>query len=730
MEPTEESGSQAEDEGNSLDWLLQSNPEEIVLAPMDSNVTLARPPSLNRISETFTRERIFKAASQGDRNQLDGLLDFLQSEGKKLTSPELTDQRNGKTALLKALLNLKDGKNDTIQLFLDIAEQTKDLEHFINASYTDPFYRGQSPLHVAIERRSFELVELLVQKGADVQAKADGSFFQQNGLPGFYYGELPLSLAACTNQPAVVSFLMENPHNCAAAADKDSQGNTVLHALVVICDNTPENTEMIIAIYNDILKHHHRLEKNVHLEAIENNCGLTPLKLAAKLGKIGLLQHMMHREFKDEDTRALSRKFTEWVYGPVHSSLYDISSIDTSEENSVLEIVVVGSEIPNRPEILKLEPLRSLLKDKWDRFASKLFLMNFLGYLIYLLIFTTAAFYRKEGKPPFAPQDPADYARCVGEIFSIAGAVWFLYKAIKVFMKTPPKFSALYTDGFSDILFFLQASLLIVVPILYFCGRSEYVGLLVISLALAWINVLHYSRGSKQMGIYNVMMQRMILGDILHFLVFYCVFLFGFSAAIVALIEDEVENLQASVRMEPLECKKPSYNDFQFTLLEMFKFTIGMGDLQFTDHVQYKEVFYVLLILYICLTYILMLNMLIALMGHTVEVISQESESIWNLQRAYTILDMERSLLKRLLNRFFPRESNVICFEGKPTRFLRVEEVNWKQWRSDLSVIGEEFSGEGQMEDVPDKKRGTIWDFSLISKLRPRRRPRLDDKLP
>ena len=44
--------------------------------------------------------------------------------------------------------------------------------------------------------------------------------------------------------------------------------------------------------------------------------------------------------------RPLSRKFTEWVYGPVHSSLYDLSSIDTNEEKSVLEIVVFGSDIP------------------------------------------------------------------------------------------------------------------------------------------------------------------------------------------------------------------------------------------------------------------------------------------------------------------------------------------------------------------------------------------------
>lgn len=48
--------------------------------------------------------------------------------------------------------------------------------------------------------------------------------------------------------------------------------------------------------------------------------------------------------------------------------------------------------------MLQIEPLRSLLQEKWDRFASKLFLMSFLFYLAYLSIFTTVAFYRKEGQ--------------------------------------------------------------------------------------------------------------------------------------------------------------------------------------------------------------------------------------------------------------------------------------------------------------------------------------------
>ena len=114
-----------------------------------------------------------------------------------------------------------------------------------------------------------------------------------------------------------------------------------------------------------------------------------------------------------------------------------------------------------------------------------------------------------------------------------------------------------------------------------------------------------------------------------------------FFAAVVSLIDDSYSapNVEPN-RSKPLGrrvtetilCEKPSYDDFGFTILELFKFTIGMGDLEFTDHVQYKEVFYILLILYIVLTYILLLNMLIAVMGNTVERISNESEHIWNLQ--------------------------------------------------------------------------------------------------
>lgn len=101
-------------------------------------------------------------------------------------------------------------------------------------------------------------------------------------------GELPLSLAACTNQPNIVDFLMNNEYQRANSMLTDSQGNTVLHALVVVADNSKENTEFVTSMYDRILRNAASLHPKLKLNDIQNHMGLTPLKLAAKTGKIGV----------------------------------------------------------------------------------------------------------------------------------------------------------------------------------------------------------------------------------------------------------------------------------------------------------------------------------------------------------------------------------------------------------------------------------------------------------
>lgn len=47
--------------------------------------------------------------------------------------------------------------------------------------------------------------------------------------------------------------------------------------------------------------------------------------------------------------------------------------------------------------MLLVEPLNRLLQDKWDRFVKRIFYFNFFVYCLYMIIFTTVAYYRPAG---------------------------------------------------------------------------------------------------------------------------------------------------------------------------------------------------------------------------------------------------------------------------------------------------------------------------------------------
>nr|XP_055173961.1 transient receptor potential cation channel subfamily V member 1 isoform X2 [Nyctereutes procyonoides] len=634
----------------------------VVMIPKhEDGPTCARQPSQDSVTggsekslKLYDRRKIFEAVAQNNCEELQSLLLFLQKSKKHLMDSEFKDPETGKTCLLKAMLNLHDGQNDTIPLLLEIARQTDSLKELVNASYTDSYYKGQTALHIAIERRNMALVTLLVENGADVQAAANGDFFKKTkGRPGFYFGELPLSLAACTNQLGIVKFLLQNSWQPADISARDSVGNTVLHALVEVADNTADNTKFVTSMYNEILILGAKLHPTLKLEGLTNKKGLTPLALAARSGKIGVLAYILQREIQEPECRHLSRKFTEWAYGPVHSSLYDLSCIDTCEKNSVLEVIAYSSS-----------------------------------------------------------ETPIQY-----------------------FLQRRPSLKTLFVDSYSEMLFFVQSLFMLGTVVLYFCHHKEYVASMVFSLAMGWTNMLYYTRGFQQMGIYAVMIEKMILRDLCRFMFVYLVFLFGFSTAVVTLIEDGKNNSVPTEstlhRWRGPGCRPPdsSYNSLYSTCLELFKFTIGMGDLEFTENYDFKAVFIILLLAYVILTYILLLNMLIALMGETVNKIAQESKNIWKLQRAITILDTEKSFLKCMRKAFRSGKLLQVGYtpDGKDDYrwCFRVDEVNWTTWNTNVGIINEDPGNcEGIKRTLSFSLRsgrvsGRNWkNFSLVPLLR------------
>ncbi|XP_019401288.1 PREDICTED: transient receptor potential cation channel subfamily V member 3 [Crocodylus porosus] len=663
------------------------------------------------------KKYLFRAVSEGNIEELCHLLTEIKERSnacRNMTVPEylmkkLTASDTGKTCLMKALLNINRNTNEIVNILFSFAEENNILELLINAAYTDEAYKGQAALNIAIERRQYDIAKTLIEKGADVNARAEGVFFNPKYKhEGFYFGETSLALAACTNQPDIVQLLMANSRT--DITSQDSRGNNILHALVTVAEDFKTQNDFVIRMYDMILLK----SKARMLETMKNKEGLTPLQLAAKTGKVEILKYILSREIKDKPNRSLSRKFTDWAYGPVQSSLYDLTELDTTVDNSLLEIIVYNTNIGNRHDMLTLEPLNSLLRMKWKKFARHMFFISCCFYFVYNVTLTFVSYHKPHGEedPPYPLilTRKMGWLHLMGQLFVMLGALGLAVReSVAIFLLRPSDLQSILSDAWFHFAFFIQAVLVIFSVFLYYFSYKEHLVCLVLAMALGWANMLYFTRGLQSMGIYSVMIQKVILHDVIKFLVAYIIFLLGFGVALAALIDTCPNNT---------ECH--SYSSLGKVLMELFKLTIGLGDLEIQQNSKYPLLFLLILITYVILTFILLLNMLIALMGETVENISKESEHIWKLQRARTILEFEKILPKYLRKKF---ELGELCkvAENDTRICLRINEVKWTEWKTHVSFINEDPGATDYnrvQDDSRSNSKNTLNTFDEMDDLR------------
>ncbi|CAM4825805.1 unnamed protein product [Rotaria magnacalcarata] len=190
--------------------------------------------------------------------------------------------------------------------------------------YNKPNYYGENILHLAIVKREANMVDWLLShaslepyKDELLRARATGDFFKI-GQPS-YYGETPLGFACCTNQWNMVEILLKH------GADMDSMDNndnTVLHMLV-IC-NLPDMYAKFKArwIERQAAKDKKKTIKSETSELPKlwnrlNKDGLTPLTLAANSGRVKMLSALLQE-----------RAVLQWSYGNVSCLLHPLDQLD------------------------------------------------------------------------------------------------------------------------------------------------------------------------------------------------------------------------------------------------------------------------------------------------------------------------------------------------------------------------------------------------------------------
>ncbi|XP_061510330.1 transient receptor potential cation channel subfamily V member 5 [Anopheles gambiae] len=620
----------------------------------------------------------------------------------------------GETILHLCLLN-------ATSLHADLAKRLlRFYPKLINDVYMCDEYYGENVLHLAIVNEDPAMVKYLLDHNADVNERCCGTFMcpedqkasrydtpetevvqmvQVTNYDGYvYWGEYPLTFAACLGQEECYRLVLARG---ADPDNKDFNGNTVLHMLV---------------IYEKIATFDMGYEVGSSL-SIRNHQNLTPLTLAAKLGRVEMFFHIMNIE-----------REIYWQLGSITCAAYPLGLIDTIDvetgninKDSALNLVAFG----DKDEHLDLLDgvLIDLLKTKWNTFVKDKFYRQFFMFFCYFCV-SLVSFTLRNGPPPaedddgkeseaggnktaaavtkeelrrqlwnettledalaalagngsFAGRlsnleqsngssdamgefDPAemddeglffnsnchtmDYdgvegkVRLISEMIILVGSFLYLLAALRElkFLGRKMFFENLMTAP-SRVMFLFSCCIMMIVPflkVLCFTELEDHVAVTIMLTTAPYF--LFFCRGFKTVGPFVVMIYRMVMGDLLRFVVIYLVFVMGFSQAyyIVFLSYKPDEEGDPNPMPSPIESIVAMF------LMSLTNFGDYYGALENTDHEMCAKILFVLFMVIVA---VLLVNMLIAMMGNTYQKIA-ETKNEWQRQWARIVLVVERGV--------------------------------------------------------------------------------------
>ncbi|XP_077382920.1 transient receptor potential cation channel subfamily V member 6 isoform X3 [Festucalex cinctus] len=544
---------------------------------------------------------------------------------KKLLGCSTTDifERGalGETALHVAAM---DDNLDAAVALIDGAPE------LINEPMTSDLFQGVTPLHIAVVNQNFYLVHHLVSRGADAATpRVTGLYFRKRIGGLLYYGEHILSFAACAGNEDIISMIINAG---ASTRVQDYRGNTVLHILVL----QPNKTTACQAI-DLIMARDAELDQPVPLDMVPNSRGLTPFKLAAKEGNTVAFQHLVNK-----------RRLVQWSLGPLTSHLYDLSEIDSwADSVSVLELIV-GSPQKEARRILEVTPVRQLVSLKWNLYGKHYFRLLMIFYLLYIGMFTLCCTYRplKDVPENYTSSDLdktirvqktlhesyvtyADNLRLVGEIISVLGALVILLLEIPDILRVGAKryFGQTALGGPFHVILVSYACLVMLLCVLRACGVQGEAEVMAVCLVLGWSNVMFFARGFEMLGPYVIMIQKIIFGDLTKFMWLSFIVLLGFSASLwMVYMTQDPESI-------------PAYRSFPITLFSQFELSVGLIDLPVDHSFTTPPIVHVLHCAFSVVSYILLLNLLIAMMSDTHWRVAQERDELWRTQVRVDELD-------------------------------------------------------------------------------------------
>ncbi|XP_059616781.1 uncharacterized protein LOC132261808 [Phlebotomus argentipes] len=499
-------------------------------------------------------------------------------------------------------------------------------------------YLGASALHLAIAYSNNELVQDLIDAGADVNQRAIGSFFLPRDQQGYhpakntdyeglaYLGEYPLAWAACCANESVYNLLLD------VGADPDAQdsfGNMILH-MVVVCDK--------LDMFGYALRHPKLPCRN----GIINDAGLTPLTLACTLGRAEVFREMLELS---------AREF--WRYSNITCSGYPLNALDTllpdgrTNWNSALFIILNGTK-EEHLDMLDGGIIQRLLEEKWKTFARGQFLKRLLILFAHLLCLSISIYLRPESEksdeeevePTNAPDDDDDFdvttiIRYCAEICTILGVLSYVVfqqgdevknQGLVAFLRQLPNSPAKFIFLISNFL------ILACIPCRIAGDTDTEEAILVFAVPGSWFLLMFFAGAVRLTGPFVTMIYSMITGDMFTFGIIYTIVIVGFSQAFFFLYKGH-----------PQVASTP-FATYPSTWMALFQTTLGDYNYADLNNTTYPNLAKTVFVIFMIFVPILLLNMLIAMMGNTYAYVIEQSEKEWMKQWAKIVVTLERAV--------------------------------------------------------------------------------------
>ncbi|UJR09267.1 hypothetical protein I4U23_013512 [Adineta vaga] len=541
--------------------------------------------------------------------------------------------------------------------------------------YHKPIYYGENILHIAIVKRNPTMVEWLLgteelepYRKELLTARATGDFFKI-GQPS-YYAESPLGFACGTNQWDVAEILLKYGADMNVI---DSNGNNILHMLV-IC-NLPEifakfkarwlEQKVSVQIFDTMKSHKNKSKKmkETNLWNRLNDNSLTPLTLAADLSRIQMLSWLLNE-----------RKIVQWSYGDVSCVLHPLDQLDIGfrDEEKTQALSVLEVIIKNNDAELVHPIITSLIDKKWKHFVHRVLVKRFTITFIYLIIFLLTTILEQsrpekseEGEEENDEVATADFEKsestrrifcAIGHVIVIAGALFKAGRELRE-ISTMGLRNYLNTTGSIFLENCLASSFcicIIIVQILRLFAMENDAVILAFASLLGWGYMFFFTMPFRFTGPFVIMIYKMLFNDVLRFCIIYTIFLAGFSQSFFVLFNEN------------------GFHGYMTTIKQCFLGLLGDFDLDFYIEGTHPFISVSLLIFYVVVVTILLLNLLVAMMGDTYADVKKSAKKLWHLERARIALDVENNMSAN--ERKLKAHKYWVDVQGE--RYLQVEQVN------------------------------------------------------